>query len=400
MQSAPHAPGPLAGFRVLDLSRFIAGPSCAQILADFGAEVVKVERPDGEDARHHEPYYEGESVYTMLYNRNKYGATLDTRHPDALGVLEQLVRWADVVVENYRPGTIEKMGIGYERMTELKPDIVLTSISGFGQTGPLSRRALFDAIAQASSGLMDTTGEADGPPTLTGTYIADYVTGFQAALGTFAALMHRERTGEGQRVDVASLDSMFATLGTRLISWLMLGSEMPRNGSRDLLTAPVNVYACADAQMYIQAGTNSLWPKLCHAIGRDELATDERYRTVPGRMEHVPELEAVVADWARDRTADEIGDVLEEAGIPFARVATVPEVAESEQIAAREMVVESEHPKLGTIRMPGNPIKMEKSPPTVRKAPPTVGEDNDHVYRTILGMDDAELERLRSSGAV
>ncbi|ANY08443.1 CaiB/BaiF CoA transferase family protein [Pseudonocardia sp. HH130630-07] len=399
MESAP-TPGPLDGIRVLDLSRFIAGPSCAQVLADFGAEVVKLERPDGEDARHHEPYYEGESVYTMLYNRNKYGATLDTRHPDALAILEKLVVWADVVVENYRPGTIEKMGIGYERMTELNPDVILTSISGFGQTGPLSRRALFDAIAQASSGLMDTTGEADGPPTLTGTYIADYVTGYQAALGTFAAILHRERTGEGQRVDVASLDSMFATLGTRLISWLMLGAEMPRNGSRDLLTAPVNVYACRDAQVYIQAGTNSLFPKLCRAIGREDLLADDRYRTVPDRMAHVPELEAVVAGWARDRAADEIGEVLEEAGIPFARVATVPEVAGSEQIAARGMVVESEHPTLGTVRMPGNPIKMDRSPPTVRKAPPTVGEDNEHVYREILGLDGAELERLRSAGAV
>lgn len=400
MQSAPHSPGPLDGFRVLDLSRFIAGPSCAQTLADFGAEVVKVERPDGEDARQHEPYYEGESVYTMLYNRNKYGATLDTRHPDALAILEELIVWADVVVENYRPGTIEKMGIGYERMTELKPDVILTSISGFGQTGPLSRRALFDAIAQASSGLMDTTGDADGPPTLTGTYIADYVTGYQAALGTFAALMHRERTGEGQHVDVASLDSMFATLGTRLISHLMLGTEMPRSGSRDLLTSPVNVYACADAQVYIQAGTNSLFPKLCRAIGREELISDERYATVPGRMQHISELEAVVANWARDRDSEEISAVLEAAGIPFAKVATVPEVASSEQIAARAMVVESEHPTLGSIRMPGNPIKMDRSPPTVRKAPPTVGEDNEHVYRNILGMDGAQLERLRAAGAI
>lgn len=399
MESA-GTPGPLDGIRVLDLSRFIAGPSCAQILADFGAEVIKLERPDGEDARHHEPYYEGESVYTMLYNRNKYGATLDTRHPDALPVLEKLVTWADVVVENYRPGTIEKMGIGYERMTRLRPGVILTSISGFGQTGPLSRRALFDAIAQASSGLMHITGDEDGPPTLTGTYVADYITGFQAALGTFAALMHRERTGEGQHVDVASLDSMFSTLGTRLISWLMLGAEMPRSGSRDLLTAPVNVYPCRDGQIYIQAGTNSLFPKLCTAIGREDLAADERFRTVPGRMEHVAELEAVVAGWARDREAGEIGAVLEEAGIPFAKVATVPEVAGSEQILAREMVVEAEHPTLGSIRMPGNPIKMDRSPPTVRKAPPTVGEDNDHVYRTVLGLDAAELERLRSAGAV
>lgn len=177
------SPAPLDGVKVLDLSRFIAGPSCAQVLADFGAEVVKIERPDGEDARHHEPFYEGESVYTMLYNRNKYGATLDTRHPRALPILESLVRWADVVVENYRPGTMEKMGLGYERMKELKPDVILVSISGFGQTGPLAKRALFDAIAQASSGLMSITGEETGKPTLTGTYVADYITGYRPRSG-------------------------------------------------------------------------------------------------------------------------------------------------------------------------------------------------------------------------
>jgi crotonobetainyl-CoA:carnitine CoA-transferase CaiB-like acyl-CoA transferase len=392
--------GPLGGIRVLDLSRFIAGPTCSQLLADFGAEVVKVERPDGEDARHHEPYYRGESVYTMLYNRNKRGATLDTRHPEAAAVLEKLVAWADVVVENYRPGTMEKMGLGWERLTAINPSIILTSISGFGQTGPDSQRALFDAIAQASSGLMDITGEPDGPPTLTGTYVADYVTGYQAAIGTFAAVLHRERTGEGQRVDVASLDSMFAMLGTRLISWLMLGQEMERSGSRDLLTAPVNVYACRDAQVYIQAGTNSLFPRLCRAIGREDLLEREEYRTVPGRMAHIAELEDVVASWAHEHDADEVGRVLEDAGIPYARVATVPEVAASPQIAAREMVVESEHPTLGTLLLPGNPIKMDRTPPTVRTAPPTVGQDNEYVYTELLGLSPDELARLRSGGAV
>lgn len=356
-------PGPLDGTTVLDLSRFIAGPTCAQVLADFGAQVVKIERPSGEDARHHEPYHRGESVYTMLYNRNKLGATLDTRHPAAGPVLDRLVAWADVVVENYRPGTLDTMGLNWERMTTLNPAIVLTSISGFGQTGPLSRRALFDAIAQASSGLMDVTGE-------------------------------------GQRVDVASLDAMFAMLGTRLVSWLMLGEEMPRSGSRDLLTAPVNVYPCRDAQVYIQAGTTSLFARLCRAIGREDLLDRDEYATVPGRMAHGAELEAVVGHWARDRDADEVGGVLDAAGIPWARVATVPEVAESPQIAARGMVVTTEHPTLGPLRLPGNPIKMDRSPPTVRTAPPTVGQDNDRVYTELLGMDHDELAALRASGAL
>jgi len=393
-------PAPLDGVRVLDLSRFIAGPLCAQTLGDLGAEVVKVERPDGEDSRHHDPYYEGESVYTMLYNRNKYGVTLDTRHEDALPVLEELITWADVVVENYRPGTIERMGIGFDRMRELNPDVILVSISGFGQTGPDSRRALFDAIAQASSGLMSITGDPDGAPTLTGTYIADYTTAFQAAIGALGALMHRERTGEGQLVDVASLDSMFSTLGIRLISQLMLGESMPRSGSRDPLTAPVNVYEAADGPVYVQAGTNSLFPRLCAAMGRDDLAADPVNATVQGRMANQTALEAEVAAWVRERTRADVGQALDQAGVPWSEVASVAEVAASPQIAAREMVVDVEHPTLGTLRVPGSPIKLSATPVRYRKAPPTVGEDTDDVFARVLGMSPERIDALRRAGAI
>ncbi|WP_329386662.1 CaiB/BaiF CoA transferase family protein [Streptomyces sp. NBC_01716] len=393
-------PAPLDGVKVLDLSRFIAGPLCAQILADFGAEVVKIERPGGEDSRHHGPYHRDESVYMFLYHRNKYDASLDTRHPEALGILERLIAWADVVVENYRPGTIEKMGIGYERMKELNPDIILVSISGFGQTGPDSRRALFDAISQASSGLMDMTGEPDGKPTLSGTYIADYTTGYQGAIGALLAILHRERTGEGQLVDIASFDTMFSALGIRLMSQLMLGQDMPRSGSRDLLTAPVNVYEAVDGSIYIQAGTASLFPKLCAVIGRPDLAEDPRFAHVEGRMTHQEFLEGEIGAWAAGRTREAIARALDEAGVPYAKVASVAEVAESPQIAARDMIVESEHPELGTIRMPGNPIKMEKTPPMVRKAPPRVGEDNSHVYGGILGLSAQDMAQLRGSGAI
>ncbi|QCR18149.1 CaiB/BaiF CoA transferase family protein [Agrococcus sp. SGAir0287] len=400
METAGEATGPLEGVKVLDLSRFIAGPLCAQILGDFGAEVVKVERPTGEDSRHHGPYWQGESIYMFLYHRNKHAASLDTRHPEALGILEDLVRWADVVIENYRPGTMEAMGLGYERMRALNEDVILVSISGFGQTGPDSRRALFDAISQASSGLMSVTGEPDGKPTLSGTYIADYTTGYQGAIGAMAALAHRERTGEGQLVDVASYDTMFSALGTRLIAELMLGLELPRSGSRDLLTAPVNVYEAADGPIYIQAGTASLFPRLCAVMGRQDLADDERFRTVEGRLAQQEHLESVIQSWAGTRTCAEIATALDHAGVPYAKVASIAEVAASPQIAARGMIVEAEHPELGTIRMPANPIHMEKSPPTIRKAPPRVGEDNDHVYRGILGMSADDVERLRAEGAI
>jgi crotonobetainyl-CoA:carnitine CoA-transferase CaiB-like acyl-CoA transferase len=393
-------PGALSGMRVLDLSRFIAGPLCAQILGDMGAEVIKVERPGGEDARKHAPFYRGESVYTMMYNRNKHGITLDTRHPDAIGLLEELVRRCDVVVENYRPGTMEKMGLGFERLQAIRPDIILVSISGFGQTGPLAQRGLFDAVAQASSGLMSLTGDPDGQPTLTGTYIADYIAGFHGAMGALLALVHRERTGQGQHVDVASLDALFASLGTRPSAFAMLDDHPRRNGSRDLLTGPANVFSARDGFMYIHAGTDPLFPRLCRVMGREDLALDERFASVPGRLENIDELEQAVAEWTSARTCAEITDALGDTGIPFGKIATVDEVVESPQIAAREMMLDVEHPTLGTLRIPGIPIKMGATPGSVRKAPPTVGEDNEVVYGDLLGLSSDDIAKLREAGVI
>jgi crotonobetainyl-CoA:carnitine CoA-transferase CaiB-like acyl-CoA transferase len=392
--------GALDGIRVLDLSRFIAGPFCAQVLGDMGAEVIKVERPAGEDARHHAPFYKGESIYTMVYNRNKHGITLDTRHPAALGILERFVAISDVLVENYRPGTLAEMGLGYERLRELNPRLIVTSLSGFGQSGPYAMRALFDAIAQATSGLMSLTGEPGGPPTLTGTYIADYVAGLYGACGTLVALYAREQTGVGQVVDVGSLDAIFSCLGTRPSAYAMLGMIPERSGSRDLLTGPANVFRAADGYLYIHAGTNPLFPRLCEAMGRPDLAVDDRFRDVPGRMEHVEELEAAVAAWTRGRPIAELGDVLSRAGIPFGKVAEISEVVASPQIQAREMLVSVEHPTLGSLVLPGIPIKLETTPGSIRKAPPMVGEDNDRVYGGLLGMGAAEIEALRSDGAI
>lgn len=393
-------PAPLDGIRVLDLSRFIAGPLCAQLLGDMGAEVIKLERPRGEDARDQGALYRGESVYAMAYNRNKHGITLDTRHPAAIDILERLVRASDVLVENYRPGTLDEMGLGAARLRELNPRLVVTSLSGFGQTGPLAHRALFDAITQATSGLMSMTGEPDGPPTLTGTYIADHLAGLYGAIGTLLALHARERTGEGQLVDVASFDALFSCLGTRPLEVAMLGLSPQRSGSRDPFSSPANVFRASDGYLYVHGGTDALFPRLCSAIGRPDLAADGRLHDVAGRMNAIDELEAAVSAWTEPRSVADVSAALAAAGIPFGPVASVADAVASPQVAAREMLIEIEHPALGPIVVGGVPVKLSATPGSVHKAPPTVGEDNDRIYGELLGFGREEIAGLRASGVI
>ena len=392
--------GALAGAKVLDLSRFIAGPICAQILGDMGADVIKVERPGGEDARLQGPFLGGESLYAMAYNRNKSSVTLDTRHPSAGAVLDGLVAWADVLVENYRPGTLEAMGLGWERLHDIYPGLILTSLSGFGQTGPLAGRALFDPIAQAASGLMGLTGDADGPPMLAGTYIADHVAGLYGAVGTLVALIARASSGQGQRVDVASLDALVSVLGTRPMAFAMLGERPVRRGSRDPYSAPANLFAALDGYVYVHGGTDAVFPRLCGAIGRDDLLGDPRYASIESRLEHVDGIEAAVAAWTATRTRAEIEVVLAPAGVPCAAVADIEAVLASPQLRAREMFVEVDHPTLGTVLLTGMPVKLDGTPGGIRKAPPVAGEDTDRVYRDVLGYDDEMLSALREAGAI
>jgi crotonobetainyl-CoA:carnitine CoA-transferase CaiB-like acyl-CoA transferase len=392
--------GALDGVRVLDLSRFIAGPICAQILGDMGAEVVKVERPGGEDARAQGPFLDGESLYPMAYNRNKASVTLDTRHPAAGLLLERLVAWADVLVENYRPGTLDAMGLGWDRLHADHPRLVLVSLSGFGQTGPLAGRALFDPIAQAASGLMSLTGAADGPPVLTGTYIADHVAGLYGAIGALVAVIARSSTGQGQRVDVASLDSLVSVLGTRPMAMAMLGERPVRNGSRDPYSAPANLFAARDGHVYIHGGTDALFPRLCGAVGRPELATDPRFTTVASRLAHVDDVEAVVAAWTASRPGAEIETALAEAGVPCAAVADMEGVIASPQLQAREMFVEVAGTAVGTAVLTGIPVKLDGTPGTIRTPPPAAGADNDRVYGDLLGLSPADIALLRETRAI
>ncbi len=392
---------PLEGLRVLDLSRFIAGPVCCQMLADMGADVVKVERPGGEDGRRHRPFLEGgESMYTMVFNRNKQAITLDTRRPKARELLIGLIRQSDVVVENYRPGTMAAMGLAFDDIAKLNPRTILVSLSGFGQTGPNSQRALFDAIAQAQSGLMSLTGQPDDPPIMTGTFIADYVSGFHGAIGALLALMAREKIGHGQHVDVAAFDALFSCLGTHTAAYAMLGETPTRSGSRDQITVPANVYPAADGHVYIHAGTNPLFPRLCRAMNRPDLAVDSRFTDQSVRLANVEAIDAEVAAWTHRLTCEQIADRLTGVGVPFGKVATIPEVVDSPQITARDMMVDVKHPTLGSLRLPGQPIKLSATPGRVRMPPPIVGEHTETILHERLGLSTDQIADLRRDGAI
>ncbi|WP_224391178.1 CaiB/BaiF CoA-transferase family protein [Pseudonocardia sp. ICBG1293] len=395
----PEPSGALDGIRVLDLSRFIAGPLCAQILGDLGADVIKVERPGGEDARGLGPFLDGESLYVATYNRNKRAMTVDTRNPDGVALLADLVARCDVLVENYRPGTMAAMGLSHERLAELNPRLVVVSLSGFGQDGPMAGRALFDAIAQAMSGLMSRTGRAEDPPLPAGTFVADHLTGVYGALGAVTALHHRTSTGRGQVVDVASLDALFSCLGTTSVAAANGVAPAERTGSRDPLSGPANTFPTRDGWIYLHAGTDPLFPRLCAAMGRPSLA-DGAWRDVAGRMADIEAVEAEVTAWTRELSTEDVSAALDEQRIRFGPVLTVDEAAALPQLAARGMLVEGAHSTLGSITQLGMPVKLGEAPASLRRGVPAVGEHTGQVLAELLGLDEERIATLRASGAI
>src|SRR6185295_5529780 len=322
------AAGALDGIRVVDLSRFIAGPYCAMLLGDMGADVVKVEpRGRGENSRGFGPFLEGESLYTMVFNRNKRSLTLDLRSAQGKDLLRSLLRKADVLVENFVPGTLETIGFDWDVLKDLNPRLIVTRISGFGQSGPLSRKPCFDVIAQTMSGLMDITGEPDGRPTMAGTYVVDYSTGLYATIGTLGALQARSRTGVGQIVDVALLDSAMSMLMTAIPEQMLLGRTMTRRGNRDRYGAPANTFPTSDAAwVHLATASEPMFRSLVNAMGRPELADDLRFKDNTARMENVEELEQFITHWTETLTTTELLDQLAAIGVPSAKVATISEL--------------------------------------------------------------------------
>ncbi|HEX3178140.1 MAG TPA: CoA transferase [Methylomirabilota bacterium] len=392
---------PLKGIRVLDLTRVLAGPYCAMLLGDMGAEVIKIEEPGrGDDTRGWPPFAGGESTYFMSVNRNKHSVTLNLKAPEGRDLLKRLVRKSDVLLENFRTGTMEKLGLGYATLARVNPKLIYCAMSGFGESGPEAHRGGYDLIVQAESGVMDLTGFPDGPPVKVGNSIADLVTGMSGAHGVTLALLARQRTRRGQKVEVAMLDVMASLLTYQAGMYLNAGRRPARRGNEHPSIVPYEVFTAADGYLALGVANSSLWERCCTALERPELAKDPRYATDASRVEHRATLIPLLNDILRTRPAEEWTKRFEAVGVPAGRIRTVPEVCESEHLRARGMVVSLPHPKAGTVRMMGVPIRLHGTPGKARASAPLLGADTAAVLKRVLGVGRAEVARLRKAGAL
>lgn len=399
-QSHESAAGLLSGIRVIDFTRMLAGPLCTALLADIGADVIKVENPGGgDDARHFHPRKGDESTYFMLLNRSKKSVTIDLKSKKGVELIEALVAKSDVVVENFRPGTVKRLGVDYERLSAINPRIVYASISGFGQTGPMSRQPSYDIIAQAMSGLMSITGRPDGPPTRVGESMGDSIAGLYASWGILAALQARHRTGRGQHVDVAMLDSLFSLLVTPLSEYFFTGVVPQRVGNRHPVSTPFDTYQASDGLVVIAVANNTLFAKFAGAIGHPQLAADPRFTSDDKRTINEPALRALIEQWAAKHTVAEIVEHIGRAGVPVSPIWSVAQAAQSEHMRGRGFVRQVDHPSAGEITLVSQPVRFsaDASPAA---PPPLLGEHTDKVLADCLGLSAADIEQLRADKVI
>ncbi|HVA69211.1 MAG TPA: CoA transferase [Candidatus Binataceae bacterium] len=389
-------PGPLNGIRVLELTTSWAGPMCACLMADLGADVIKVEAPDGEVTRKLAPFFAPRIGYLYAtVNRNKRSLTLDLHEPEAREIYLKIAARSDVVVQNFRPGTLDRWGIGYEDVRRVKPDIVYVSISGFGQWGPDHDRAAYDPLAEAESGFMSLNGSPDGPPVKAANYLCDDLSGLHGALSALAALRHRDQTGEGQHIDVALLDAMlFQSNG--MLTLGAIGYPLQRNGNRSNFTSPSEVFRCKDGSVYLYVLLDTHWRKVAALMGRPEVGTDPHYATAVARVAHHGEVEAMVAEWMAERTAKEVLADFAREGVPAAPVRTYPEAACDPHVLARDMLHETAHEGGMTVPITAPAAKFSRTPLRIRNSAPALGAHNDEILAGV-GIDAEARARLRSS---
>lgn len=393
--------GALEGVRVLDLSRILSGPFCTMILADLGADVIKVESVEGgDDTRSWGPPFQGEdAAYFHSVNRNKRGIALDLKDSWCRSLVERLAATADIVVENFRPGAAARLGLGYEQVREVNPAVVYVSVSGYGQTGPLAHEPGYDAIAQALSGVMSVTGEPDGAPVRVGVSGADLAAGMWACIGLLAALQARERTGEGQWVDVSLLDGQISWL-TYVAGGYLASGEVPRRyGSAHPTIVPYQAFPTADGHLMVAVGNDELWARFARAVGLGELARDPRFASNADRVRNRAELIPLIDAALGRRSTRDWGQVLADAGVPAGPINTVDQALAHPQVRARGMIGEVDHPSAGTLKMIASPLKLSATATAIRTAPPEHGQHTGEVLGA-MGLDATELAALRGRGVV
>jgi len=390
----PPVPGPLDGIRVVDLTRVLAGPFCTMLLADLGADVIKVETADGDTVRAQGVVRDGLSWYFAQFNRNKRSVVLDLRRPAGKAILERLIASADVLAENYRPGVLEEMGFAWERLRAIKPDLVCCRISGFGQTGPYRDRPAFDFITQAMSGFMSVNGADGGPPLRSGLPVSDLVAGLYGALGTVAALVRRQRSGAPEMVDTAMMDGLLSFAAYLGAECLATGQVPPRTGNDHPIVAPYGLFAASDGDIAIAPANDQVYHRLLDALELGELKTHPDFLTNELRVRHRARINALVGARIALGARDQWIERLNRAGVPCGRVLTLPEVFADPQTAAREMLLEVEHPGHGPVRMTGFPIKLTEAACAIRRPAPALGADTTDVL-TELGLSPGELSALR-----
>ena len=394
--------GPLDGIRVLDLTRVVAGPYCAMFLGDLGAEVVKVEQPGaGDDTRGWgPPFTGGESAYYLCINRNKKSITLDLKSTEGVELLRQLAKAADVVIENFRPGTMERLGLGEKELRKLNPRLIYGSLTGFGADGPMSDWPGYDLIVQAWGGLMSITGTPNGEPVKVGVAIIDLVAGLMLGKAITAALFAREKIGVGQRIDTSLLEAEVASLINVGSNYLIGGKVPSRWGNAHPNIVPYQNFKTADGYLVLGVASEVIWRRFCQAISRIDLTDDYRFVTNTKRVENRGELIAIIAEVFISRDNETWLKLLNDADVPCAPVQTIDKVFQAPQVLHRDMLVEVEHPTAGKVPMAGIPVKFSVTPASVRLPPPLLGEHTGEVLKTWLGMSDETIEEFKRKSPV
>lgn len=394
--------GPLSGIRVLDLSRVVSGPFCSMLLGDLGAEIIKIEEPvHGDDSRAFGPPFSGgESAYFLSVNRNKRSCAINLRDKEGVRIVQRLAEQSDVLLDNFRPGTMARLGLDHQTLRAANPKLISCSITGFGRTGPDAQRPGYDLIIQGESGIMDITGDADGAPTKVGTSIADLLTGQFATQGIMAALLERTRTGQGRHVEVSMLDSMASLLTFNAGIYFTTGESPKRRGNTHATIAPYETFRTADGWLNIGVANDKFWHLFCDVIERADLATDPRYAKAVDRVRLREQLVPIVAQIVAEKPRHYWRERLSKAGVPYGDIRSVKEVCEAEQLTSRGMVIEMTHPTAGVVKNIDSPFRFDDRNDGQHAPPPLLGQHTTQILSALLGMDEEEVNRLAARGVL